>query len=89
MKEGVLEASGRLYTLDVLDLHEQPTERFPKIQALLTISAYSFGAPPAAAGVAPVTTAPATTTAAETTTGSATTEPAPAANAAATAGTGG
>ena len=40
VKEGVLEATGRLYTLDVLDLHEQPTERFPKIQAMLTISAY-------------------------------------------------
>ena len=58
VKEGVLEATGRLYTLDVLDLHEQPTERFPKIQAMLTISAYSFGAAPAAAGVAPATTAP-------------------------------
>jgi Tfp pilus assembly protein PilO len=90
VKEGVLEATGRLYTLDVLDLHEQPTERFPKIQAVLTISAYSFGAAPATAGVAPATTTPtATTTAAETTTGSTTTEPAPAAGAAATPGTGG
>jgi Tfp pilus assembly protein PilO len=98
VKEGVLEATGRLYTLDVLDLHEQPTDHFPKIQAVLTISAYSFGAPPVAAGVtpatttAPETTAPEGTTATpttETTTGPVTTEPAPAAGAAATAGTGG
>jgi len=91
VKEGVLEATGRLYTLDVLDLHEQPTERFPKIQAVLTISAYSFGAaPPAAVGVTPpATTAPATTATTGTTTGPATTDPAPAAGSAATAGTGG
>jgi hypothetical protein len=90
VKEGVLEATGRLYTLDVLDLHEQPTERFPKIQAMLTISAYSFGAAPAAAGVAPTaTTAPATTTTTGTTTGATTTEPAPAAGGAATTGAGG
>jgi Tfp pilus assembly protein PilO len=90
VKEGVLEATGRLYTLDVLDLHEQPTERFPKIQALLTISAYSYGAPPAAAGLAPTTTtSPATTTTTGTTTGATTTEPAPAAGAAATTGAGG
>ena len=90
VKEGVLEATGRLYTLDVLDLHEQPTERFPKIQAMLTISAYSFGAAPAAAGVTPTaTTAPATTTTTGTTTGATTTEPAPAAGGAATTGAGG
>jgi hypothetical protein len=89
VKEGVLEATGRLYTLDVLDLHEQPTERFPKIQAMLTISAYSFGAAPAAAGVAPTTTAPATNTTTGTTTGATTTEPAPAAGGAATTGAGG
>jgi len=93
VKEGVLEATGRLYTLDVLDLHEQPEQKFPKIQAVLTISAYSFGAPPVAAGVTPtVTTAPVTTeatTTTETTTAPATTEPTPAAGAAATAGTGG
>ena len=92
VKEGVLEATGRLYTLDVLDLHEQPTERFPKIQAVLTISAYSFGAPAPTTGVAPAattTTTATTTTSGTTTTAPTTTEPAPAAGAAATTGAGG
>jgi Tfp pilus assembly protein PilO len=88
VKEGVLEATGRLYTLDVLDLHEQPTERFPMIQAMLTISAYSFGAPPVAART-PVAPTTSTTTTTATTTESTTTEPAPAAGGASTAGTGG
>ena len=32
---------GRLYTLDALDLHESPEQKFPQIEAVLTISAYS------------------------------------------------
>jgi Tfp pilus assembly protein PilO len=92
VKEGVLEATGRLYTLDVLDLHEQPTKRFPEIQAVLTISAYSFGAPAPTTGVAPAattTTTATTTTSGTTTTAPTTTEPPPAAGAAATTGAGG
>jgi Tfp pilus assembly protein PilO len=46
VRDGVLEASGRLYTLDALDLHEAE-DGFPQIQAVLTVSAYSFGTMPA------------------------------------------
>lgn len=56
VRDGVLDASGRLYTLDALDLHEAE-DGFPQIQAVLTVSAYSFGTV-----VAPSATAPAQTT---------------------------
>jgi hypothetical protein len=54
----VLDASGRLYTLDALDLHEAPEQSFPKIEAVLTLSAYSYGAvaEPATPGTPPTTT---------------------------------
>jgi Tfp pilus assembly protein PilO len=56
VRDGVLDASGRLYTLDALDLHEEPGQGFPQIEAVLTLSAYSYGAAPATPG------APASTT---------------------------
>ncbi len=60
VRDGELEAAGRLFTLDALGLAEGP-EGFPQIQAALTVSAYTYApAPPAAA---PGTTPPATTTA--------------------------
>ena len=64
VKDGVLDASGRLYTLDALDLHEPPAERFPMIEAVLTLSAYSYGvaAIPTAPGTLPATDTTITTT---------------------------
>ena len=60
VRDGELEAAGRLFTLDALGLAEGP-DGFPQIQAALTVSAYTYApAPPAAA---PGTTPPATTTA--------------------------
>ena len=63
--DGELRASGRLYTLDQIDLHESQ-EGFPSIEAVLLVSAYSFGAgaastPPAAATTSTTTTTGATT----------------------------
>jgi Tfp pilus assembly protein PilO len=42
VREGVLDARGRLYTLDSIDWHEGP-DGFPQVQADLTVSAYVFG----------------------------------------------
>lgn len=75
--DGELTAKGRLYTLDQIDLHEAE-DGFPSIEAVLTVSAYAFGAgagAPAAPGTPPAatTTTPATTAA---TTGATTTGPA-------------
>jgi Tfp pilus assembly protein PilO len=80
VRDGVLDASGRLYTLDSLDMHEAQ-EGFPQIEALLTVSAYSFG-PPSTAAATPASASGATTTTATdttqtttgTTTGTTTTE---------------
>ena len=81
VRDGVLEASGRLYTLDALDMMEGEGG-FPKILATLTVSAYSFGSAPSATGPgAPppsdttqttTGTTTATTTGATTTTGTTT-----------------
>ncbi len=82
VKEGVLDASGRLYTLDALDLHEAAEEKFPMIEAVLTLSAYSYGAAPAPtvpgappAATATTTTETTTTTSTETTTEETSTDP--------------
>ena len=74
VKDGVLDASGRLYTLDALDLHEAPAQKFPLIEAVLTLSAYSYGA--AAIPTVPGAPAPteSTSTTTETTTGTTTGE---------------
>lgn len=67
VRDGELTAAGRLFTLDQFDMHEA-ADGFPQIEALLTVSAYSFGsldgalAPPLALGVAeplPASEAPA------------------------------
>ena len=73
VRDGELESSGRLFTLDALDLHEGSLG-FPEVQAAITLSAYSYSPTPAA--VAPGTTPPTTTT------------PAPAEDPAAAIGTG-
>ncbi len=77
VRDGVLDATGRLYTLDSLEFNESEAG-FPEIQATLVLSAYAFGVPlvPGAAPPPPATTTGATTTG-ETTTGETTTEEGP------------
>ena len=65
VRDGELESAGRLFTLDVLDLHEGSLG-FPQVQAAITVSAYSYA--PAPAAVAPGTTPPTTTNPAASTT---------------------
>lgn len=47
VRDGDLAVQGRLFTLDSLDLHAAP-EGFPQIEAVLTVSAYVYGAGAAA-----------------------------------------
>jgi Tfp pilus assembly protein PilO len=61
VRDGKLQASGRLFTLDSLDMH-QGRNGFPQIEAVLVISAYVYG------GSAGTTTPVAATTGASTTT---------------------
>jgi Tfp pilus assembly protein PilO len=76
VKDGVLDASGRLYTLDALDLHEAPEQKFPMIEAILTLSAYSYGAAPVpTVPGAPAATDTTSTTTSTTTTDTTTTQP--------------
>ena len=84
VRDGVLDADGRLFTIDSLDWHEAE-DGFPAIQADLVVSAYVYGAnavPTLTPGVEPTppangqtTTTPASTT--PTTTGATTTGPEP------------
>lgn len=60
VRDGELDAAGRLFTLDALGLAEGP-EGFPEIQATLTVSAYTYA--PAQPAAAPGAAPPATTTA--------------------------
>ena len=69
VRDGELEASGRLYTLDSMSFAEG-AEGFPQITATLTLSAYSYGVLPSAPGTVPP---PAATTTGTTTTGTTTT----------------
>lgn len=57
VRDKTLTASGRLYTLDTLDMHEAPNSGFPNIEATLTLSAYVFGPGAAAAQAAGAATA--------------------------------
>jgi Tfp pilus assembly protein PilO len=57
VRDGVLDVSGRFYTLDVLNFTEAEAG-FPEIQAQLTISAYTFGVLPPTDGSAPAPAAP-------------------------------
>jgi Tfp pilus assembly protein PilO len=72
VRDGVLEANGRFYTLDALDLAEG-ADGFPSITATLTVSAYSFGTPVAPGAAPPAETTTGGTTTGETTTGETTT----------------
>jgi Tfp pilus assembly protein PilO len=77
VNDGELEADGRLYTLDALDLHESTEKGFPRVEAALTISAYGFGDAPVSPTSPPAETTDTTTTeTAETTTEPTTTAPA-------------
>jgi Tfp pilus assembly protein PilO len=60
VRDGELAASGRLFTLDALDLHEA-SNGFPSIQAGLTVNAYMY-TPAAAAPAAGATPPPTTNT---------------------------
>ena len=58
--EGVLDATGRLFTVDKISF-AQGAESFPQVKASLTVSAYVFGdgtTPPVPGGLAPSGTAP-------------------------------
>jgi Tfp pilus assembly protein PilO len=60
VRDGDLQARGRLFSLDSLDFHAGP-DGFPEIEAALTVTAYVYSpAPPE--GTAPAETAPSTTT---------------------------
>lgn len=65
VRDGELNADGRLYTLDSLSLQEGPGG-FPEIAASLTVTAFFYSTTPPAAPAAPETT-PAATTAPTTT----------------------
>ena len=66
--QGVLDATGRLFSVDSVSFDEG-TLQFPQVKATLTVSAYVFGdgtltmaptVPPASSTAAPATTTPAT-----------------------------
>jgi type IV pilus assembly protein PilO len=68
VRDGKLEANGRLFTLDSLSMEEGPGG-FPEIAASLTLTAYYFSTtPPAAAPAAPAAPGATDTTGATTTT---------------------
>lgn len=48
VRDGRLDADGRLFSLDQLDLHEGAAG-FPKVEAVMTLSAYLYGSDPNAA----------------------------------------
>ena len=60
VRNGELDATGRLFTVDRLDFTESP-KKFPNIQAALTVSAFVYGAAPVAGG-APTAAPPTATT---------------------------
>jgi Tfp pilus assembly protein PilO len=75
VRDGVLDANGRLFTVDSLDWHEAENPGFPTIEADLVVSAYVYGADPTLVvpGAAVQPAAGETTTTGETTTGATTT----------------
>ncbi len=84
VREGVLDATGRLFIIDSVNLLEPEGESFPQVKAELTVSAYQYGVDLAAlalaGGTVPVeeTSTTGTTTTGDTTTTPATTTTAPA-----------
>lgn len=66
VRDGKLEATGRLFAVDKLEFTESP-KKFPDIQAALTVSAFVYGSDPAAtAAPAPAPSADAPATGADT-----------------------
>ena len=63
VEDGKLSSSGRFFTLDTLDMHEQT---LPEIEAILVVSAYVYD--PNAHSTVPVPVAPPPTTTGATTT---------------------
>jgi Tfp pilus assembly protein PilO len=59
VRDGVLDANGRLLTLDTVDWHESEEPGFPVIAADLVISAYVYGNDPSLVPSLPTGTAPA------------------------------
>jgi type IV pilus assembly protein PilO len=79
VRDGELEATGRLFTLDTLSMKEGPGG-FPEIAASLTLTAYYYATtPPAAAAPVPPATTGSTDTSATTTTPTTPTEADPSA----------
>ena len=79
VRDGVLDASGRLLTVDAVSLQEG-VDKFPQVEAVLTVSAYQYGVDAsslAPSGTTAVTTG-AVTTSTETTSTAPTTTTAPA-----------
>ena len=76
VRDGVLDAHGRLLTIDAVDLAEGPNS-FPQLQASLVVSAYQYGVDPAVAagatGTQPAQAASGATTTTTTTTTTGTT----------------
>jgi type IV pilus assembly protein PilO len=75
VREGVLEADGRLFKVDAIDLQEGTTG-FPQVKGLLTVSAYQYGDLGGVVGASGTTAAASetTTTTGTSTTGTTTTE---------------
>jgi Tfp pilus assembly protein PilO len=44
VRHGTLDASGRLYTVDAMDVHQSKEEGFPAVEAVVHVTAYSYGA---------------------------------------------
>jgi type IV pilus assembly protein PilO len=62
VEDGKLTSQGRLFTLDRLDLHEDPVRKFPHIEAILVVSAYVYDQNSHAALTTPAPVAPPTDT---------------------------
>lgn len=78
VREGVLDATGRLFTIDAVNLLEPEGQSFPQVEAQLTVSAYQYGVDLAAlaqAGGTLPAEETSTTGTSTTSTGSTTTEP--------------
>lgn len=70
VRDGVLDATGRLFSIDAVNFQEG-TDGFPQVEATLTVSAYQYGVDPsslaAAAGTAAAPAETSTTSTTETT----------------------
>ena len=56
VRKGRLDARGRLYSVSQVDMSEPGEEKFPIVQAKVTLNAYTFSAPVPAPGTDPSTT---------------------------------